>query len=156
MKKLLVVAAVALIVIVTGSIALAGDTNTLTVTATVLGSCKFNTATSTLTFTLDPSSVADATVSTVPTFWCSNGTTVGTPTTNNGLNYSGGSKRMKSASNPTAFIPYSVTLTPGSTTGAGKSTPINLTVTGTVLNANYINALAANDYSDTVVITIAP
>jgi len=155
MKKILLAAAVALIVIITGSVAMAAGTNTLTVNATVVGTCNFNTATSTISFTLDPNSSADGTATTVPTFWCTRGTTV-TPTTDNGKNFSGGSKRMKSTANPTEFIPYSVTLTPSSTSGSGKSTPINLTVTGTVLNADYVSALAANDYTDTVVITIKP
>jgi len=151
------VVVVAVIVFAMGGVASAGGTNTLTVNATVLGACHFNTAASTLSFTLDPSSGADAVATVVPTFWCTRGTTLTTPvTTDNGLNFLGGSKRMKSTANPTEFIPYTVALTPASTLGAGKSTPINLTVTGTVLNANYINALAANDYTDTVVITIAP
>ena len=155
MKKLLIAAAVVLIAIITSSVAMAAGTNTLTVNATVVGTCGFNSATSIISFTLDPSSSADATATTIPTFWCTRGTTV-TAVTNNGLNFSGGSKRMKSTANPTEFIPYSIAMTPGSTTGSGKGTPINLTVTGTVFNANYINALAVNDYTDTVVITITP
>lgn len=154
MKKLLVITTVALFVIMTGSIALA-DTNTLTVNATLSGTCKFNTPTSTLSFTLDPSSSADATAQALPTFWCSRGVTLLTPTTNNGLWFSV-SKRMRSAGHTTEFIPYSVALTPSSTTGLGKTNPITLTVDGTVLNADYVNALAATDYTDTVVITIAP
>jgi len=160
MKKMFsfvsVMVVVALFVIVMGGVASAAGTNTLTVNATVVGTCQFNTATSTLSFTLNPSSAADAVVTTTPTFWCTAGTTVTTPVAfSQGNNYSGGSNRMKSTTTGT-FIPYSLVLTPTSTTGAGKSTPINLTVTGTVVNANYINAMAANDYTDTVTITIAP
>jgi spore coat protein U domain-containing protein, fimbrial subunit CupE1/2/3/6 len=150
------VVAVAVIVFAMGGAASAGGTDTLTVNATVLGSCYFNTATSTLPFTLDPSSGANAVATVVPTFWCTRGTTVTTLSNNTGLNFAAGSNRMKSAANPTEFIPYSLGLSAASMLGAGKSTPINLTITGTVLNANFINALAANDYSDTVVITIAP
>jgi spore coat protein U domain-containing protein, fimbrial subunit CupE1/2/3/6 len=151
-----VVVVVAVIVFTMVGVASAGGTNTLTVNATVLGACYFNTATSTLPFTLDPSSGANAVATVVPTFWCTRGTTVTTLSAGNGLNYLAGSNRMKSAANPTEFIPYSLALSAASMLGAGKSNPINLTVTGTVLNANFINALAANDYSDTVVITIAP
>ena len=150
------VVVVAVIVFAMGGVASAGGTNTLTVNATVLGACHFNTAASTLSFTLDPSSGADAVATVVPTFWCTRGTTVTTLSYNNGLNFAAGSNRMKSSANPTEFIPYSLGLSAASMIGAGKSTPINLTVTGTVLNANFINALAANDYSDTVVITVAP
>ncbi len=161
MKKValsaLSVVIMALIVIAMRGVAFAGNTSTLTVNAEVKGTCQFNTATSTLQFTLDPSSSADAVATVVPTFWCTRGTTVTTPiATDDGLHFSAASKRMMSAANPSEFIPYTIDLVPASTTGAGKSTPIKLTVNGTVLNANYVNALAASDYSDTVVITIAP
>jgi len=151
------VVVVACIVSAMGGVAFAGNTSTLTVNATVKGTCEFNTASSILQFTLDPSSSADAVATVAPTFWCTKGTTVTTPiATDTGLHYSGTSKQMMSAANISEFIPYTIDLAPASTTGAGKSTPIKLTITGTVLNSNYINALAASDYSDTVVITIAP
>lgn len=157
MRKTLLAATVAVVIAVLGGIALAGDTNTLTVNATLAGACNFITPkTATLSFTLDATSTSSATATVSPTFWCTKGTTVGTPSTDNGLNPSGGSKQMKSASNPTEFIPYSLVLTPSATTGSGKSTPINLKIDGTVLNAAYIDKTAANDYSDTVVVTIAP
>jgi spore coat protein U-like protein len=158
MKKLLaaMAATVALSVIITGSAVLAGGTNTLTVNATVSGTCQFITPTSTLSFTLDPSSAANATATTIPTLWCTRGTTA-TITVGNGTNFTGGNKRMKSLANPTEFIPYTLALTPvGVITGLGKNTPISLTISGTVLTADYVNALAANDYTDTVVITITP
>jgi spore coat protein U-like protein len=139
----------------TGSIALAGGKNTLTVKATVTGTGKFMHPTSTILFILDPSSAADAAATTTATFWCTKGTTFGI-TSGNGLNYSGASKRMKSTGTPTEFIPYSVALTPSGTLGLGPGTPLVLTLDGSILNANYVNALAANDYTDTVVITIAP
>ncbi|MGD0276972.1 MAG: spore coat protein U domain-containing protein [Syntrophales bacterium] len=155
MRKILLVTIVVIMVAVWGGIALAADTNTLTVTATVLGVCKFNTAAETLAFgTLDPSSAANGTGTATATFWCTNGTT-GTLAAGQGLYYSS-SNRMRSAAHTTAFIPYSLGLSPTSTTGSGKSTPITLTITGTVLNADYINALQTNDYTDTVSVTITP
>jgi spore coat protein U-like protein len=161
MKKIVsllsAIVVVAFVVSFIGGVAFAANNSTLYVNATVTGTCQFNTGASTLQFTLDPSSSSDAIATVVPTFWCTRGTTVTTPiATDNGLHYSGGSKRMMSAANPTEFIPYAIDMVPASTTGAGKSSPINLTINGTVLNANYVNALAADDYSDTVVITIAP
>lgn len=158
MKKILLAAAVMMVVIaMAGSLVMAGGTNSLTVSATVLGTCNFSAPTSTLSFgTLDPNSTAPATASATPTFWCSRGTTLTSVITNTGMNYSGTSKRMLSAANPGEYIPYSLSLTPGSTIGAGRGTPITLTVAGTVLNTDFINALAASDYSDTVLITIAP
>jgi hypothetical protein len=63
---------------------------------------------------------------------------------------------MKSAGTPAEMILYSLALTPASGSGTGKNTPITLLVTGTVLNADYVDAMALNDYTDTVVLTIAP
>lgn len=154
MKKLLILLAVALIVMMTGIVVLAAD-NTLTVNATVTGTCKFITPASTLSFTLDPGSGDDATATVTPTFWCTKGSAVAAAS-DNGLNGVLTQKKMKSTAHDSELIPYSIALTPGSTTGSGKSTPINLLVTGTVLNADYINAMAYNDYTDTVVITITP
>ncbi|OGR05064.1 MAG: hypothetical protein A2511_05715 [Deltaproteobacteria bacterium RIFOXYD12_FULL_50_9] len=153
MKKLLVGAALTLIVIITGSLAMAA-TNTLTVNGTVTGTCKFITPASSLSFTLDPSLATDAIATTTPSFWCTRGATY-SATTDDGMNFLAG-KRMKSTGSPSEFIKYSVDLTSASGTGSGKSTPILLLVTGTVSNADYINALAANDYTDSVVITITP
>ena len=55
----------------------------------------------------------------------------------------------------TDLIPY--TLSPVSTTGTGlgKSSPITVTVTGSVLGADYINA-SVGAYSDSVQLTINP
>lgn len=157
MKKLLVVAVVAvaaLIVMMTGSEVMAAE-NTLTVNGTVIGTCKFNTPTSTLSFILDPSLATDATATTNPAFWCTRGASYAA-VTDNGVNFVGTQKKMKSAGTPAELINYSVALSPASGTGSGKGTPISLVVTGTVLNADYINAMALNDYTDTVVITITP
>jgi hypothetical protein len=151
MKKL-AVAVVALIVMMTGSVALA-DTNTLTVNGTVTGTCKFVTATSTLSFTLDPSLATDATATTSPTFWCTKGAAY-TATSGQGSNYST-KNRMKGLTTLTEFIPYSLVLSPASGSGTGKNTPITLLVTGTVSNADYVD-VAAQNYSDTVVLTVLP
>jgi len=152
MKKLLV-AAVALIFMMTGSVVIAAD-NTLTVQATVTGTCKFVTGTSTLNFgTLDQGLATDPTGTASPTFWCTKGSTY-TATTGQGLNYS--VKNRMSSLSTTDFIPYTLGLAPATGSGSGKTTPITLTVTGTILNADYVNVAAAANYTDTVVITITP
>jgi spore coat protein U-like protein len=62
---------------------------------------------------------------------------------------------MRHATDVTEFIPYSLSLSPTTGTGSGPATPITLTIDGSILNADYVNALAGN-YSDTVVLTITP
>lgn len=132
----------------------AADTNTLTVTASVTGTCKFVSATSTLAFgALDPSSAADGTATGSAQYWCTKGAAA-TVTAGNGDNFSG-SRRLKHAS-LAEFIPYALTMPSGATgTGDGPANPITLSLAGTITNANYINASAGN-YSDTVVLTVNP
>ncbi len=57
-------------VLLTG-VAFAVDSNTVTATAYVVGTCGFNSATSTLGFgALNPGAGGDANASTSTTFWC--------------------------------------------------------------------------------------
>ncbi len=123
------------------SAAVWADTNTLTVQASVTGTCKFNSAASTLPFpALDPSVGTDVNATqALLTYWCTN---------------SGTQRRMKGPG-ATDFIPYSLTLAGGAQTGQGKSTNLNLTLDGIVLGTDYINA-TAGVYSDTVTLTITP
>jgi spore coat protein U-like protein len=90
-------------------------------------------------------------------YWCSKGL-VFTITTGNGNNASGTQRRMKgvATTNSTEFLPY--TLAPDavlSGTGAGPAAPVTHTITGTVRGADY-NALSVGQFSDTVIVTIAP
>lgn len=149
-KSALVVALCAAGVI--GSTAALADTATVAVSASVTGVCKFNGG-GTVSFTLDPTSSADATGTvTQPTFWCTKGVSA-TLSDDTGLYLSGGSKRMK-LSSAAEYIPYAFTYTTTGT-GTGKSTPITMNIASTVVNANFINA-TAGAYADTVTLTIAP
>ncbi len=149
-SSLAVAMALTLLAVGTG---IAAGLNTLTVSANVVGTCKFNSATSTLAFgALDPSSVADATATGSTTFWCTKGA-IYTLSNDGGLNNSGG-PRMKHAA-LAEFIPYALTLTPSAATGSGPSIPITLTIDGLISNADYVNA-SAGDYADTVVISVIP
>jgi len=154
MKKLLGLAMV-LSLVLTG-VAFALDTNTITVSANVSGNCKFNTATSTLGFgALDPNSSSDASASAMVTFWCTKGSGYSI-TDDDGLYETGVNlNRMRHAVDNAEFIPYTLTYNPASGTGTGKTVPITLNISGTIANANYVNALAG-DYGDTVVLTINP
>jgi len=152
MKKLIVIV-IAIAIIAMAGVAMAGDTATVSVSASVSGTCKFNSGTKTVSYTLDPATGGNVsgTVS-QPTFWCTKGSTY-TITDDNGSNKSGTTYRMKHAS-LAEYIPYSFTYT-DSGTGQGKSTAITMDIASTVAEAAYINASAGN-YSDSVLLTIAP
>jgi spore coat protein U-like protein len=156
LRKLGLVAALCAAGILGGANAWAGDTATVAVSAAVVGTCKFNSGGS-ISFTLDQTSASDATGSVVnPAFWCTKNTSY-TVSDDDGLWETGvGARRMKSTTLGTPeYIPYAFGYTTTGT-GAGKTTPITLTLTGaTVLNANFVN-VSADTYGDTVTLTVAP
>jgi spore coat protein U-like protein len=151
MKTKLLATAAALALGMTSAVQ-AADTNTLTVTADINGACGFQLPTSTLAFgVLDPTSVADATASVDIDYWCTVGTTAAT-VAGDGDHFSG-SRRMNDGG--TNYIPYDLGLAGHTGTGLGKSTPLTMTVTGTIANGDYVNA-AVGAYADTVVLTLTP
>lgn len=155
MKNLIIAVATVFLLSLAGT-AMAAGTNTMTVSASVVGTCQFSAATSTLNFgAMDPALATNATASTNTNFWCTKGVTY-TMGDDSGLNeLVAGAPRMQHATTLTEYIPYTLGYSGSSPTGSGKSTPITLTVNGTVANADYINAEVGN-YSDTVVITVTP
>jgi spore coat protein U-like protein len=148
------------LLVVAASLAAAGaawaaDTNTLTVQANVVGTCKFVSATSTLNFgALDPSSGADVNGSTTTQFWCTKGVTTDSITAGQGLNFSGGKNQMKDSVSG-EVIPYTLTLTKDGLSNSGPAAPRTLTIAGNVLGSDYTGKSAGN-YSDTVTISINP
>lgn len=138
---------------ISSTAALAADTASVAVSATVSGNCKFNSG-GAVSFTLDPSATADAAGTvTQPAFWCTKGSSF-TLSDDDGANESGvGAQRMKHAT-LAEYIPYSFAYTT-SGTGTGKGTPITLDISSTVVNANFVNA-SAGAYADTVTLTINP
>jgi len=144
----------ALAVLAVGGAAWALDTNTLTVTASVTGTCVFQSETSALNFgALDPSTPADANGSTTTQFWCTRGVTTDAIVANDGSNYSGTSRQMLGPAGD--LIPYSLTLTPDGSSNQGPVSPRTLTIAGTVLAADYTGKSAGN-YTDTVTLTLTP
>lgn len=134
----------------------AADTSNMTVQAAVIGTCKFN-STPTLDFgNLDPSSASNGSGSSTISFWCTKGSSY-TVTAGNGNNYNAGtSTRQMKGPGAADLMAYSLTLPAAATgTGAGKSTAITFAVTGSVLNANYINATVGS-YTDTVQMAVNP
>ncbi|MRR06363.1 MAG: hypothetical protein EG828_05375 [Deltaproteobacteria bacterium] len=155
MKKLLAITAAAAVVAMAGT-AMAADTNTLTVQASVTGTCKFSTATSTLNFgSLDPSVGTNVNGSTSTQFWCTKGVTESIAA-GNGDNWSGTKRQMlDTAAGGTDLIPYTLTLTPDGNSNAGPGAPRTLGIAGQILGTDYTGKTASS-YSDTVALTITP
>jgi len=153
MKKLLGLAMVLGLVLVFTGAAMAGDSTTVTVSANVVGTCKFLTGGTMAFGALDPSSGSDVNATASPTFWCTKNASY-TITDDDGLHKSGTTHRIQHVTTFTEFIPYTFTYTPTGT-GKGRTSPITLTINGTVAYADYRDS-AAGDYADTVVVSITP
>ncbi len=152
MKKLVGLMMVLGLVLLTG-VAFSADNNTLTVSATVTGTCKFSSATSSLSFgTLDPSVGGNVNASNTTQFWCTKGVTE-TVAAGNGAHYSGTSRQMIEAGGD--LIPYSLALAKDANINQGPGSPRTLTISGTVLGTDYTGKTAGN-YSDIVTLTITP
>jgi spore coat protein U-like protein len=101
---------------------------------------------------IDQTVGTDATATGNVVFWCTNGTpyTLGdeaNPLVGDGA-FSG---TLVGPDN----IPYTLSYNNVTGTGAGKNSPITSTISGTIANADYVNASAGN-YSDTVTFTVNP
>jgi spore coat protein U-like protein len=138
----------------------ASTTHTLTVTATVLGTCKFNAAgPTTLTIAtgagvIDPSTAGPATGTANVTFRCTTGTTSAI-TGDNGLNFSGGSRRVRNGA--ANYMPYAFSMVNAAQLGTGHGAGQDKTVqvNASIIATDYQNA-TAGAYTDTVVLTITP
>lgn len=133
----------------------AADTSNLNVSANVVGTCKF-TATPDAAFgTLDPAVGSDVTATSAVQFWCTKNAAY-TLGVGNGANFNtaGATRQLRG---PTAadLIPYAITPQSSTGQGLGRSAPVTVTLTGSVLGANYVNA-AVGTYTDVVQLTIAP
>lgn len=131
------------------------DTSNMNVTASVVGTCRF-TATPDAAFgPLDPALGTDKSATSAVQFWCTKGSTYAF-SVGNGANFNTGtSTRQMRGPLATDLIPYSVTPVTATGSGTGKSTPITVNLTGTVLGTNYINA-SVGAYSDVVQLVITP
>ncbi|RLJ63714.1 spore coat protein U domain-containing protein [Sulfurisoma sediminicola] len=145
-----------------GANALAADTATVVVGATVLSksNCKFNApGTATLAFgNVDPASGSPATASTSLVLRC--GGAAASATFN--LTHDSGqwetapnANRMKHATaSPAEYMAYTLTLTPQSAT-IPKNTDQTITIDGSIAPADFQNA-SMGSYADSVVITLNP
>jgi len=134
-------------------VAVAGAATTqVQVTANVKATCQIVSAGS-VSFNLDPAS-GTTVVGTVvqPRIWCTKGTAY-TIQDDNGMYEAGITHRMKHATK-SEYIAYSFSYT-ASGTGLGKSTPITMNISSTVLGAEYIDK-SEGIYKDTVTLTVLP
>ena len=136
----------------------ASTTHSLSLSATVTGICKFNTAGPTAVTiansggAIDPTVAVDATGTANVLFRCTTGTTSAI-SANNGSNFLV-TRRVMFGALP---MPYSLALAGNAQVGSGHGAGQDktLAVTATIIQADFINA-TAGAYTDTVVLTITP
>lgn len=133
------------------------DTQNLTVSATVSGTCKL-TAPPAMSFTLDPSVGGNASSSSAITYKCTKGQAAGTFSVNSVTNGTTGvTGTLTNAGTDT--IAYAITwAAPAAFTGTGfgsGSTSNTVTLNGAIAGTAYQN-VSAGTYTASVPITIAP
>jgi len=142
--------------------AFAAEIGAVSVSAVVVSknNCKFSAKSWSINVTndgtaIDPSLATTATGSFQATFSCNgaSATVSYVLSANDGLQPSGGMRRMRHAT-LAEYLPYSLSISPASGS-APKASNVNVTVTASVVQADFQNA-AAGTYSDTVVMTVAP
>lgn len=155
MRKLLLIAAMAFVLVAFSSSAMAAGNATIAVSANVVGTCQWTTAAGVLAFgaltTGDQNNIA---AGTQPVFWCTNGATW-TITDDTGVNEAVADvdppRLFDGAAN---YIDYSFSYTT-TNTGGGPGAPVTMDFSGTVLEVDYA-AQPVAAYTDTVTLTIAP
>jgi spore coat protein U-like protein len=160
--KTTIIAIITISIFLTAILSHAADSNVISVTATIIsskGNCTFTSKTAALNFgSLDPANPVDKSVNTTIIYRCQaqgNSLITFAITDNDGLYETGpDAPRMRHTTQLTEYIPYGLTLNPTSGT-VPKVQEFPLTITGTVRGVDYQNAAMGN-YSDTVVVSIAP
>ena len=136
--------------------AFAGNTQTMAVSATIVGTCNLQSASALAFGNVDPSVAANVVKTATVTYKCTNGTAP-TSLTDLSANNSAGQRRMKGAVSA-SFMNYSVAYTAPTAAGNGfgsGSSATSVTVTGTLAFADFQNSVA-DTYNDTLTFTIAP
>ena len=131
-------------------LAAAGDTQNLTVSATILEKCKFAGTAQTAAFgDVDPSGTSNVTANATVQYKCTNGTTPGSLAPTSG----GLSRTMSSGANSLAYTLSLASLSAGSGFGSGQEKSV--AVTATITPTQFQNAVAGN-YEEVVELTITP
>ncbi|HET7132322.1 MAG TPA: spore coat protein U domain-containing protein [Gammaproteobacteria bacterium] len=150
-KKLIAAACATAAMLMSGT-ALAGDSHTITVNATVNGTCKFNTGTSTVNMTLDPTASTTVTGNAAVLYRCTKGTSPAFALSSGSTSSATGGNLQ----NGTETIPYtfsSVSGGAGTGLGAGQDKTLSVTVSVNQTNAA---GVTPNTYTDTIAITLTP
>lgn len=160
MKKMVLLWMAAILLLAAGT-AMAADTATVDVSATVVGTCQFSSAGTTLPFGTLPfdasGNALGATANSTIQFWCTNGASY-TIADDTGANESvPGTPPFRLGSTTLGtpeYIDYSLSYNPATGTGTGPGTPITLNITGTVGTTYAGNS--PDVYNDTVTLTVNP
>ena len=149
-RKLLLLAAAA--ALLASGAARANDSHTITVNATVVGTCKFNAASSTLSLTLDPTASSTVSQTASVLYRCTKGTAPSFALSSGSTSSASGGNLVNGAES----IAYTYSNTPGgSGTGMGAGNDKTLAVTVSVSQANAAN-VTPGVYTDTIAITLTP
>jgi spore coat protein U-like protein len=150
MKSLLTALCAATLLVSTGT--KAADSHTITVNATVLATCKFNAASSTLNLTLDPTASSTVSQTASVQYRCTKGTSPSFGLASGSTSSATGGNLMSG----TESIAYTYSsITGGAGTGVGAGNDKTLSVTVSVSQANAAN-VTPGVYTDTIAITLTP
>jgi len=131
-------------------------TRDLSVSATVVGHCAFDSASDVDFGDLDQISTADATATGNLIFWCTKNASY---TLGDEANSTVGDGSFAGTLTPIGASPDSIDYTLAYTnftgSGTGKTTPITSAISANIVNADYVN-VEADTYTDTVTFTITP
>ena len=132
--------------------AMAADSHTITVNATVSGTCKFNAASSTLNLTLNPTATSTVTQTASVLYRCTKGTAPNFALASGSTSSATGGNLVNGAES----IPYTFSSTAGGAgTGLGAGNDKTLSVSVSVNQANAANVTPAV-YTDNITITLTP
>lgn len=146
-------------VLLTGASSIANaDSANVIVTADVISVCQITSKTNMDFGNLDPSDPVDKQASAEVVYWCTKGviSDVGDASGNlHGQFYDGTNELMKDDVDPTKTLRYSFTHDAASVLADGPSTPITITINGTVAGLDYADASIGN-YFDVITVDVNP
>ena len=131
----------------------AADSHTITVNATVSAACKFNSATSTLAFAIDPAATATISQPAAVTYRCTKGTTPSFALSSGSTGGTGSGNLTSAGGESIAYSFGGTAPVAGSGLGSGQDKTYTVTVSVDPTNAANVSPAV---YSDTIAVTINP
>jgi spore coat protein U-like protein len=151
-SKKLIAAACATAAMLMGGAAVAADSHTITVNATVSGTCKFNAPTSIVNMTIDPTAATTVSGNAAVVYRCTKGTAPVFALSSGSTSSATGGNLVNGAES----IPYTYSsVSGGAGTGMGAGQDKTLAVTISVNQANAAG-VTPNTYTDTIAIDVTP